>query len=614
MFQLDLEVYDHINYQDGVKTLFDVMREPHWIPKFQRGYDWKIPQCESLFKDLQRFRSVKHEDSKYMFGQIVSYKSSNNRLYVLDGQQRLTTASIMIAAIEAISKKIMTQEQIFDRTKFSEILPTMDMVLIRRGECKLHIAEENMDYFRRILFAKQPSEIPNPSNKSQANMRTNYCYFFDSFCDLIGIKRRGVNYSEQDFAPFRGNEEVIKLLMGNFYDFTGFYVCAIYISHLNEAYDTFEVINNRGVTLSSLELLKNHIYGLCYQNDEDLEQDTYHVESRWKVITDKLAALGTGNEDKYLRYFVNATIAFVQKDKVYEELIRNIDNKDDADIFIDQFIKALDFFDISMGNNVPKDIHSNLLRLFKGFNKNHFDSYSPIALAIYLKDNGTKEWQENLYRVLKGYDRFYVLGVVPGLKTMNAIEQSSSQLAIAYYQEDKDLESIISEVNKFIDIGMSEIQSSLELTNWGSAQAAYVLSELYNRNNGASIVDQDKVQVEHILPQRFKQYWPDYTEDDHRRLVKKIGNLLLLNGKINNKIKNKSFAEKIKYYKNEGGPVNYSDIDDSYFIGKEVWNEEAINARTKFLVSKIIEAWPEVPCKPVHTANLDDYTENQKTE
>ncbi len=610
--------HEYETYPDGVKNLSEVMKEVHWIPKFQRGYDWGKIQCESLFKDLQRFRANKHSGSKYMFGQIVSYNSYRfNRLYVLDGQQRLTTASLMVAAIDAICTKLMTRDQMASEP-FDDFHSEMKTVLKDYEGFKLNLAEENKEYFCEIikgaLNGKMPSEIDSPHNNSQANMYQNYCFFFEKFCDLIEVKRSGVNYVIDDFKKFIGNEEKIKLLYGYFKDFTSFRVCAIYVTRLSEAYDAFEVINNRGLPLSSLELLKNHIYGLCYQKDDDLDNDTYHIESRWKTISDKLTKLGNKNEEKYLRYFVNATISFVQKDKVYEELIRDIDSKEEADIFIDQFTKALEFFDISQGNNVPKGINNDLMRLFKGFSKNHFDSYSPIALAIYLKDSGSKEWQKNLCRVLKGYDRFYVLGVIPGLKTMNAIEQSSSQLAISYYHNDKNLENIISEVNNFIDIGLPEIQSSLELTKWGSSQATYVLSELFNRNNAASMVDQDKVQVEHILPQKYKQYWGKYSEDDHRRLVNKIGNLLLLNGKINNKIKNKPFSDKIKYYKNEGGPANYSDIDDSYFIGKDVWDEKAINARTKFLVTKILASWLPVPCKPDNEVNLDNFTEEQDQE
>ena len=95
-------------YADEVTTLELVMRKEHYIPKYQRNYDWETSHCSELLEDLKKFTDNPRKDinSKYMFGQMVAYNSDSNKLYILDGQQRLTTAALLVAAVRNILRRV----------------------------------------------------------------------------------------------------------------------------------------------------------------------------------------------------------------------------------------------------------------------------------------------------------------------------------------------------------------------------------------------------------------------------------------------------------------------------------------------------------------------------
>ncbi|MDD3140371.1 MAG: DUF262 domain-containing HNH endonuclease family protein [Lachnospiraceae bacterium] len=595
------EPYDKsskIAYADSVKSLKHTMEEVHYIPKYQRNYDWGKYQCKALFEDLKRYTNNLYKDgnSKYMFGQIVAYNSDNNKLYILDGQQRLTTATIMIAAIRNILKNI-DKHSYGDETLQEKILQ-MKLVLLKEDKPLLNVYKSNETIFNIII--NNPIELDNYiiENKSQQNMVSNYKFFYEEFCKLININKNEFGcYNDADYIS---NKDKYKTLIKYYDDFVDFKVCSIYSAHLREAYEMFEAINNRGITLTPLDLLKNHIYSKCYIDDDTLDRDKFEIENKWKIITDKLSELkgGIDKADKYLRYFVNATLEFVRGDDMYEVLIRSIKDNNDSLSFIERFTKALEFFKLSfVSTYITEEISGETKRILRGFAENNFDSYNPMALSVYLKNKNEKKLNKRMLGLLKAYDHFYVLNVIPKIYKTSKIEELTSKLAVSYFKNEKKLDDIIKEIYSVDDQDSEVIKAQLSQMIWSTNPAKYVLSELYNRINGSNVVDFNVIHVEHIMPKsnsQLEKYWPNISKEIHDKCIWKIGNLLLLNGKTNTKIQNKSFSFKKEWYlkdSNENPIKRYSDVNDSYFIQKDEWNEITIINRTDFIVSKIIELW-----------------------
>jgi len=580
-------------YEDAITKLEDILKMPHHIPKYQRNYDWDLEQCQALFDDLVRYSDHKTDcNSKYIFGQIVSYNSDRNRLYILDGQQRLTTASLLIAAVRSIIKKLVGLHP--GKDIFQEKNIAIKGLLIKDDEPLLNVYKTNEELYWKII-CDEDIFCYYLKDQSQINLKQNYEFFYDRLCEKMNIKKD--EYGVYADSSFIDNVETYKLILKYYEDFINFRVCSIYSHHLSESYEMFETINNRGIPLTPFDLLKNHIYSKCYTDDETLDEDKDRIEDKWAKIMDLLEGL-KGDKEKYLRYYINATLEFVRTEKMYEVLIRSIYDREDSLKFIENFTNSLEFFKLAFSVKYSTDeISVATKRILRGFTENKFESYSPLALSVYLRNKNDKKLNDRLNAVLRAYDHFYVLNLIPQLSKTGKIEKKTSDLAIEYYKGG-NISEIVRKVYDVNDHHKDVICEKLSQLNWSSGSSRYVLSELYNRANGTNVVNLDTTHLEHILPEsnpaNLSKFWPNITPDEHLRSCQKIGNLVLLNEKTNKSIQDKEFQHKKTWYlkDDDGNPIKrYSDINDQYFIGQEEWNGETISRRTEFLVQTITKQW-----------------------
>lgn len=586
-------------YADEVTTLELVMRKEHYIPKYQRNYDWETSHCSELLEDLKKFTDNPRKDinSKYMFGQMVAYNSDSNKLYILDGQQRLTTAALLVAAVRNILRRVEIHNPGCE--KLQEEKFKMKNLIIADDKPRLKVAKENEKAFDIILNA--PHELDNYLNPtpSEYNMISNYLFFYENFLNMMGIdKDKFGTYSEEDF---RKNKDKYPIVLRYYQSFINFKVCAVYTMHLSEAYEMFEAINNRGIRLSNMDLLKNQIYNKCYGDDESLDDDEYKIDTKWKNIVNALHSLNAKGDktDKYLRYYANATTTFIRSPNIYTILIRSINNKDDAIKFVDIFSKSVTFFKFAFRLDKLDGISDETVRILRGFRDNNFEIFCPMALSVYLKNKDVKKLDSELNAVLKAYDRFYAVCVQANIST-STMEEPTSHIAIDYYNSNTDLKESIAKIYAAIKQDEAYLRSQLITRNWDPKVAKYILSELFNRADYTNSVDYNKINIEHILPKSHKnleKYWPDIDNETHKRCFSKLGNYLILNGKVNNSIKDKGFEAKVQHYlvKVDGTAKKcYSDINDQLFIVKGTWDEGTIEERTIYLVDKIFEYWPVI--------------------
>ena len=127
--------------------------------------------------------------------------------------------------------------------------------------------------------------------------------------------------------------------------------------------------------------------------------------------------------------------------------------------------------------------------------------------------------------------------------------------------------------------------------NWENGDARYILTELWDRTYPTNVV-KDQTDIEHILPKTIENVsgWGNYDEDTHKKYLKKIGNLILLNKKDNRGLGNNPFDVKLKKYIEKRNKL--LDIDLETVITAEEWIPEKIETRTTTVVNAIVSAWP----------------------
>jgi len=257
--------------QDFRKIMANGLR--YHVPKFQRDYAWGYEQWEDLWEDLE---ATDTEEQHYM-GYLVFQSKSNKQFAVIDGQQRLTTVSIVIIAALYLLQQIVEKEidadnnrERLERIRNSYIGFTDNVTLVASPKLTLNV--NNADYYRTYICPLAEMPIRNIT-KSERQLKKAVDFFKGKITNKIG------NDNGMAIAAFIENI-VDKLL------FTTITVG----SDLN-AYRVFETLNARGVQLSVPDLLKNYLFSLIDQGQAIGDTELKELETRWQQVLKQLGQI-----------------------------------------------------------------------------------------------------------------------------------------------------------------------------------------------------------------------------------------------------------------------------------------------------------------------------------
>ena len=217
---------------------FDGSDKRFIIPLYQRNYDWKEENCEQLFQDLLKMH---HSDRKsHFFGSIVSnIQSGTEDRFIIDGQQRITTVSLMLIAmvnaykagdIQATDSKLV--DKIFKRYLVDEYQEDERKV-------KLKPIKKDMDAFDSLLYKPKDQYIKG------SNVTRNYEFFYDK------ITKSGLTMDELF--------ETIKKLE----------VINIKLDEDDDPQLIFESLNSTGLDLSEADKIRNYLLMSLAPADQD---------------------------------------------------------------------------------------------------------------------------------------------------------------------------------------------------------------------------------------------------------------------------------------------------------------------------------------------------------
>ena len=276
-----------IKYMDGASKRFI-------IPVYQRNYDWKMEHCKQLYDDLVKV--IRQNRRSHFFGSIVSVQSETGTMeefLIIDGQQRLTTISLLLLAIYHLlcSGKMVSQ----DRQLTDKILKKylIDEYEPEEKRIKLKPIKNDQKAFG-ILFDKDEERIPD------SNLTINYQYFYDR------IQREELSIDELFDAICR--LEIIN----------------ISLNHEDNPQLIFESLNSTGLDLSEGDKIRNYIL-MGLPND----QQTKFYEKYWNRIEN--------HTDYDVSSFVRDYLSIKQQstpnmNSVYPAFKKYVEDTDQADI------------------------------------------------------------------------------------------------------------------------------------------------------------------------------------------------------------------------------------------------------------------------------------------
>ncbi len=270
-----------------ISQIFDIEANVVYnVPKYQREYTWGKPQWESLFDD------VSYNEAGYFLGSIICINHSGDalqvqRLEVVDGQQRLTTLSLLFAAIYQTLKG--REKELDDDERF-ELHKLKNKLVLKSGDDQLRVIPQiqnnNQNDYRAVLSELGiVSKYPQPLNAGNRRIYRAFRYFKDR----VGGDLLDTTKPISEMIAFLQKVSQASLVK-------------IEVESHAHAYTLFESLNNRGMPLTSVDLIKNKLLAQL-ETVEKGKVDYYF--GRWSILMEYLGD-DYSVQERFFRQYYNA--------------------------------------------------------------------------------------------------------------------------------------------------------------------------------------------------------------------------------------------------------------------------------------------------------------------
>lgn len=542
------------------------------VPRFQRDYSWESEQWEDLWEDI--LAVVRKLDNAHYMGYLVLQSDDDKMFDVIDGQQRITTLSVVVLAIlknikRLVDNGIQAEE---NQQRLAQIRQTyigyLDPVtLVPRS--KLTLNRNNNDYFQTYLVPLV-DVLPKRGFRSSEHLLRKAFEWFD----------KQVSIYVKDF-PETDRGQALAQLVEDISDRLFFTVITV-ADELN-AYKVFETLNARGVRLSSTDLLKNYLFSVLDKSAEST-YELEKLEERWESIVSRLQS---ENFPDFLKVHWNSRYKFVRHQDLFKTIRGVI--KDRKGVFsllrgmeedLDNYL-ALASPELSDWEHEDKKLASilKMLRVRQPFSlllvaKRTFDNKSFTQLfnaivVISLRYNTIGAYSPN------EQDRVY--NDIAGQLSSGAIHSIAQIWGFLkkIYIDDKRFKNDFSE-------------KMIKTTDSRSRQIVkFILCAIEQRisNSHLDYMD-DTLTIEHVLPQNAFDDWEGFTHEEARAMIYRLGNMLLLPATVNKRLGDDNYTNKREEYLNCSIQLTRQFAEEN-----ESWSPEKMAAWQSQLAKWAVSIW-----------------------
>ncbi|MDM8565405.1 DUF262 domain-containing HNH endonuclease family protein [Candidatus Halobeggiatoa sp. HSG11] len=530
------------------------------IPLYQRAYVWEEKKhWQVLWDDLVDLASVHEQKENHFFGSFVTMPLKDNekvkKFLLIDGQQRLTTIFIILAAIN--NEANAASKDLADEIKHDYLFNTYRSKSIKLIPTKL---QGDRECFEQIIRGKE----------CIINNRINDAFMF--FVKKVSKTEVALDILTQVITR---NLKVVHIELGK----------------NDDPYKIFESLNAKGEELSQADLIRNYFFMRIHdEKEEKLVQE--HYDDYWQPIQQKLDK----KLDEFIRHYLMKEGAMVKEKDIYFTLKKSDDKKTANEVIksLKNLAKFANYYERLLYPDKEKnqEISERISRL----NQIEVTVIYPLLLNIYA-DYDSKP------RLISEAQFIEILDLLENFLVRRFIcqEQTRGLNRVFSYLYGK-----ISQYGNFIEglkVELSEQKypdNSQFMYNFKKAQlyvrtgsrkkiTKLILGRLENFQNKEPVnINHSDITIEHIMPQTLTLEWKKMLGDDyksiHKTLCNTIGNLTLSG--VNSKLAQKSFSEKQKILRNGSLRLN------RYFADLNQWDEEAIRNRATDLAKKVLEIWP----------------------
>lgn len=555
------------------------------IPLYQRNYDWKEEHCRQLFSDLQKLHNDPSRESHF-FGSIVSRRCSlsSDEVSIIDGQQRLTTVSLLLMATynAAIAGEIRVEEEKNQKKILNKYL--VDEYANTERKVKLKPIKNDMEAFDALLF-KKPSEYVENSNVTR-----NYRLFYE-WITACGLSLDEILAS------------VEKLI-----------VIDIRLDEKDDPQLIFESLNSTGKDLEEADKIRNYL--LMSLDDDEQEHCYTHYWNKMEVHTDFAPTM-------FIRdYLTVQTKKICKIENLYRDFKFYIeDRKVSRQELLADLLRYSEAYYTFKNAKVSNE---KLRRKLDQLNTVGSAVGMPFYMSFWLYAQEKNMTSDVIYQVLDVVENYLARRIICNMPT-NALNKVFSTLhadILRVMSKQKQVDGTLApsylEVLKYVLLrksGTAAFPNNEKLREeFNTRQIYHIPSDykyfLFERmenedskeyNDVISNMKKGETTIEHIMPQTLNAQWQNALgaeyERIHQQYLHTFANLTLTG--YNSNYSNHSFLEKKNGYVDRNGKNIYGFKDSGYRLNKflnecESWTETQILERQKLLFDKLVNLWPMI--------------------
>jgi uncharacterized protein with ParB-like and HNH nuclease domain len=534
------------------------------VPSYQRDYSWKQDHWEDLWADILSI--LDNDNSVHYMGSIVLQNNGNKKYSIIDGQQRLSTLTlIVLATIKSIQNLINRN---IDKENNEERVSLLSKKFLGDKDpgsltysAKLELNENNNSFFQSHLMVFRPPLNERTLGDSDKKLWKAYNFF------LLKINEHFLNTENGELlANFLNKHTAEKLKF-----------IQIIVEDELSAYTVFETLNYRGERLTVSDLLKNFLFS------KSTETDRIHVKDKWKKTVD---IIGLDKFPAFLRHYWISKNKLTSEKHLFKALKENIQSSPQVIELLDELEKNAQLYNALTypGDKIwegQREIKKRIreIELFKE------KQALPLLLASY--NNLTTEEFTKVLKVVSVITFRYT--VIANLHTnlkedvynKAAIKISNKELTTAFaiakevktlYPTDKDFKN--------------DFSTTIISTKRNRKLVSYVLFEIENHLAQTDTDYEDSpATIEHILPENAGDEWTlNFPISIQDSLIYRLGNYTLLEDDKNRECGTKNFeAKKTIYHTSQ------------YQLSKEIvspdWNPTTLDNRQTKLAGYATTAW-----------------------
>jgi hypothetical protein len=540
------------------------------IPRFQRDYSWTDEEWDDLWLDILGTVADGGEPAHYM-GYLVLQSDDERTFEVIDGQQRLTTLSIIVLAVLKNLQRLVdtgiepeANQRRIEQLRQSYIGYLDPVTLVPRS--KLTLNRNNDSYYQTYLVPLHP--LPQRGFKvSEHALRKAFEYFDGHIEDYMRLHPDNQGAALASFVE-RMSDRL-------------FFTVITVTDELN-AYKVFETLNARGVRLSATDLLKNYLFSVLYR--ENLHENEFTaLEDRWATIVDRL-----GNESfpEFLRAHWNSRRKPVRQPELFKAIRSNVSTAGDVFALVRDMEADMDTY---LALTQPENSawrqewqeQARLLRMFG------VRQPVPLLLAVRRTMDDTA-----FDRVLKASVvisfRYNVIG------GRSAGEQESAYNAVTQAVADGAIAGAPAVINALADIYPSDGQfkeafatRAIKASSARKRIVRYILAKLEWRLSGIEHdYSSDAVSIEHVLPVQPAPGWDTFPENELESFVDRLGNVTLLEPNKNKDLAQSDYSVKRPVYETSAYQLT-RELAQRY----EEWTPEGMNRRQRWMADQAVTIW-----------------------